>query len=173
MKNLVLAILAISFGIIACGNSNGKKSTDTNGEVPEKPIVVVKDAPSQANDKPIQMNKKMFLEEIMDYENNTTWVYKSDMPGIIDFYADWCRPCKIVAPIFEELAKEYAGKVKFYKVDTEAERELASAVGIQSLPTFLYMPVNGKPEIRQGIARTPEEIKKMFREQIESVLLKK
>jgi thioredoxin len=97
-----------------------------------------------------KLTKSKFINEIFDYENNQEWNFKGDLPAFVDFYADWCGPCKMVAPIVEELSVEYAGKVNFYKVDTEAEQELASVFGIRSIPSLLFIPANGKPQMAQG-----------------------
>ncbi len=97
-----------------------------------------------------KLTKETFLEKIFDFENNTEWEYKGELPAVIDFYADWCGPCKMVAPVIEELSNEYAGKVNFYKIDTEAEQELAMAFGIQSIPSLLFIPVSGKPQMAAG-----------------------
>ncbi len=91
-----------------------------------------------------------FKEKVFDYENNKEWKYAGDVPCIIDFYADWCQPCKIVAPVLEELEEEYQGKIKVYKVDTEAERELAAVFGIQSIPSLLFVPVDAQPQMAMG-----------------------
>ena len=116
----------------------------------------------------------MFLDEIVDYESNPgQWDYKGELPGLIDFYADWCRPCRITSPIMEELAVEYAGKIKFYKIDVQKEQELAAIFGVQSIPTFLFIPKNDTPVMSAGIAATPEQTKEMFRQQIEEILLNK
>jgi len=123
--------------------------------------------------KPVNLNKALFLERIVDYEKNPQqWIYKGELPGIIDFYADWCRPCRITSPILEELALEYSGKIQFYKVDVQAEQELAAVFGIQSIPTFLFIPKDAQPVISSGIAATPEQTKEMFRKQIDEILLK-
>jgi thioredoxin len=97
-----------------------------------------------------QLTKDKFLKEIFDYENNKEWKFEGELPAVIDFYADWCQPCKMVAPIIEELSTEYEGKVNFFKVDTEAQQELAGAFGIQSIPSLLFIPVNGKPQMAAG-----------------------
>ncbi|RKX93171.1 MAG: thioredoxin [Spirochaetes bacterium] len=96
------------------------------------------------------LTKDTFLKEVFDYENNKEWKFQGEIPAVIDFYADWCGPCKMVAPIIEELSEEYAGKVNFYKIDTEAEQELAAAFGIQSIPSLLFIPVDGKPQMAAG-----------------------
>ena len=96
------------------------------------------------------LTKDKFLKEIFDYENNKEWKYEGSLPAVIDFYADWCQPCKMVAPIIEELSTEYEGKVNFFKIDTEAEQELAGAFGVQSIPSLLFIPVDGKPQMAAG-----------------------
>ena len=87
----------------------------------------------------------------MDYRNNPTeWKYKGDKPAIIDFYASWCGPCKMLAPVLEDIAKDYEGKIYVYKVDTEAEEELSQMFNIRSIPTLLFIPMEGKPMMMQG-----------------------
>lgn len=126
-----------------------------------------------AQDAVKQMGKADFLEKIMNYEKNPNkWVYLGDKPCIIDFYADWCRPCKIASPILEELAEKYQGKIDFYKVNTDSESSLKAAFGIQSIPAFLYCPQNGNPQMSVGVAHTVEETKAMFVKIIEEFLLK-
>jgi thioredoxin len=97
-----------------------------------------------------QLTKETFIEKVFDYENNNEWVFKGNKPCIIDFYADWCGPCKIVSPILEELDKEYQGQIDFYKVDTDAEQELAVVFGIRSIPSILFCPVDENPRIAIG-----------------------
>jgi thioredoxin 1 len=91
---------------------------------------------------------------------------------LVDFYADWCRPCRISSPVLEELAREYEGRIKVYKINIDQEKELAAAFGVQSIPAFLFIPLNDKPVMSAGIAQTLEETKQMFRKQIEEILLK-
>ncbi|PLX26873.1 MAG: thioredoxin [Ignavibacteria bacterium] len=96
------------------------------------------------------LTKATFLEKVFDYENKQEWEFNGELPAIIDFYADWCGPCKMVAPILEELAEEYKGKVDIYKVDTEAEQELAAVFGIRSIPSILFIPKGDKPQMAAG-----------------------
>ena len=110
------------------------------------------------------LSKKEFLEKIYNYEKNPDkWVYEGDKPAIVDFYATWCGPCKVVAPILEELANEYAGKIVIYKIDTDMERELSAAFGIQSIPTLLFIPMKGDPQVAQG-ALPKESLKRAIDE---------
>jgi len=115
------------------------------------------------------LTKAEFLSKVDNFEANPTeWKYLGDRPCIIDFYASWCGPCKVVAPILEELAKEYEGQIYIYKVDTEAEQELAGAFGIRSIPSILFCPMNGAPQMAQGAMP-----KDSFKNAIAEVLLKK
>lgn len=98
----------------------------------------------------IQINTQGFKEKIFDYEKGQEWKYAGSIPAVVDFYADWCGPCKAIAPALEELSEEYAGKVVIYKIDTESEQELSSLFGIQSIPTLLFIPVNGNPMVQKG-----------------------
>ena len=100
--------------------------------------------------KPEHLTLETFKEKVFDFEANKEWKFKGEIPAIIDFYADWCGPCKRVAPIMEELAIEYDGKVKIYKIDTEVERELAGMFGIKSIPSILFIPVEGQPQMTTG-----------------------
>jgi thioredoxin len=108
-----------------------------------------------------------FKEKVFNYETGKEWKYAGTLPAIIDFYADWCQPCKMVAPVLEELASEYAGQIMIYKVNTEEEQELASVFGIQSIPTLLFIPMEGKPQAAMGALP-----KQAFEKAIKDVLLK-
>ena len=96
------------------------------------------------------LNEGTFKEKIFDYKNNKDWKFEGDLPAVIDFYADWCGPCKMVAPIMDELAKEFNGKVNFYKIDTEKEQELAGMFGVSSIPSLLFVPKDDKPQMAVG-----------------------
>jgi len=115
----------------------------------------------------VHLTAQDFKEKVFNYETNTEWKYEGSLPAIIDFYADWCSPCKIVAPILEDLAREYSGKIMVYKVDTENEQELASVFGIQSIPTLLFIPKEGQPQSAMGALP-----KQTFEQVIKDVLLK-
>ena len=119
--------------------------------------------------KTIELTKADFLTKVMDYEANPQeWKYLGDKPAIIDFYASWCGPCKMVAPILEELAEEYDGQIYIYKVNTEKEQELAAMFGIRSIPSILFIPMGEQPQMAMGAMP-----KSSFKEAIDKVLLKK
>jgi len=123
--------------------------------------------------KPVNLTKSEFIKRVMDYEKNKTeWVYKGDKPAIVDFYADWCAPCKKVAPALEELAAEYAGKVYIYKINIDKEPELAGLFGVRNIPTFLIIPMKGKPTMSSGAGSNHAENKARFKSIIDDVLLK-
>jgi len=113
------------------------------------------------------LTKETFKEKIFNFETEKEWKFSGALPCIIDFYADWCGPCKMVAPVMEELSKEYAGKVDIYKVDTEAEQELAGIFGIQSIPSILFCPKEGQPQMMMGAMP-----KQQFVQAINDILLK-
>lgn len=119
--------------------------------------------------KTIELTKADFLKKVMDYDTNPNeWKYLGDKPAIIDFYASWCGPCKMVAPILEELAEEYDGQIYIYKVNTEEEQELAGLFGIRSIPSILFIPMGEQPQMATGAMP-----KSSFKEAIDKVLLKK
>jgi len=111
------------------------------------------------------LTTETFKNKVFNYEANKEWKFEGSLPVLVDFYADWCGPCKMVAPILEELATEYSGKVHIYKVDTEQERELASIFGIQSIPSLLFIPKEGQPQMAMGALP-----KDSFRKAIKDVL---
>ena len=132
-----LAIFVLSMIILSCqGQQKNKSEEVTNKE-------------SKMNT--IKLNKADFLVKVVNYEKNPDeWKYLGDKPAIIDFYADWCGPCKVVAPILEELAEEYKDKIYIYKIDTDKEQELAGYFGIRSIPSLLFIPVGGQPQMAVG-----------------------
>jgi thioredoxin len=96
------------------------------------------------------LTKETFKEKVFNFELNKEWKYEGDKPCMIDFYADWCGPCKMVAPVLEELQKEYGDSLVIYKVDTEDQQELAGMFGIQSIPSLLFVPTDGQPQMAMG-----------------------
>lgn len=118
---------------------------------------------------PEHLTVETFKQKVFDYEKNTDqWVFEGDKPCLVDFYADWCRPCKLIAPIIEELANEYKGQIDVYKVNTEKQRELSRIFGIHSIPSVLFIPMKGKPQMTQGAL--PKET---FKQVIDEFLLGK
>jgi len=96
------------------------------------------------------LTKETFISKVFNFEKNKDWKFEGTRPCIIDFYADWCGPCKMVAPVLEELSKDFDGKLDVFKVNTEEEQELASAFGIRSIPSFLFVPAEGQPQMAMG-----------------------
>ncbi len=127
MKKIIIAITAL-FVAFSLSSKNPVKTT-----------------------KPVKMDAKMFKEQVFDYANNPTeWDFKGDKPAIIDFWAAWCAPCKKLSPILDELAAQYGDEIIIYKVNVDEEKELAATFGIRSIPTLLFIPVDGKPQVAQG-----------------------
>jgi thioredoxin 1 len=115
----------------------------------------------------VHLTTQEFKDKVFNYEASKEWKYAGTLPAIVDFYADWCGPCKIVAPVLEDLAREYSGQIVVYKVDTENEQELAAVFGIQSIPTLLFIPREGQPQAAMGALP-----RQTFKKVIEDVLLK-
>ena len=159
MKKTILSIIAVSLLIqISC-----KNVTKSNGES----LNISSKFENQGN--VIQLDKASFKDRIMDYEKNPhDWIFKGEKPCVVDFYADWCKPCKMVAPIMEELAKEYEGKINIYKVNIDNEKELAQFFQIESIPAILFIPKKANPSMQAG-AMTKDQYKKIF----DSLLYKK
>ena len=163
MKKLILTVAAAALILSACGNRNFR-----NNNNPETINTSSKSSDSNGSEK---LNKAMFIQKVWDYSKSPNdWKYLGDKPAIVDFYADWCGPCKIASPILDEIGIEYAGKILVYKINTDQERELAQVFGITGIPAFLYIPAKGKPVMMSGIGRSKEETKKMFVENIEKYL---
>jgi thioredoxin len=178
-KLLVLSGLAV-FLFVACGNSqaNSNKEEKNDGNKSAQPAELSAVADQVALNVPASnggtklLVKSDFLKTVWNYETSPQeWKFLGDKPAIIDFYADWCGPCKIAAPILEEISQEFAGKIDVYKIDTEREKELAAVFGIRGIPAFLYIPKDGRPVMTSGIARSKEDTKKMFVENINKILL--
>lgn len=164
-------------GVLLISVSNCTGQTDKAGKQQAETIAAEKQVsqltPEAAFQAPVHITKADFIKLVMDYEKNPkTWIFQGEKPCLIDFYADWCAPCKITSPILDELAQTYAGRINIYKVDIEKEQDLAAVFGVQSIPTFLFCPMEGNPTISSGIAKTSKETKDMFIKQIEELLLK-
>jgi len=112
------------------------------------------------------LNKETFRDKIFNFEKNKEWKYEGTLPALVDFWAPWCGPCRLVGPVIDELSEDYAGRVNFFKVNTEEEQELAGMFGIQSIPSLLFIPVVGVPKMALG-ALPKKELKRI----IESELL--
>ena len=157
MKNLTTFVLTAILAIVSpsCNGqstSASKKNAETSKEKKAKTI---------------KLNKADFLTKIMNYETNSKeWKYLGDKPAIIDFYADWCAPCRQIAPILEELAEEYSGKIYIYKIDIQVEKELAAVFGIRNIPYLLFIPMNDAPQAAPGAMSKAE-----FKRAIDEVLL--
>ena len=175
MKKIAFSIIAVALLALSCTNGSATSLEKSDQDVNAATISVsdnTGDDQAERSGKPVYLTKQDFLEKVMNYEKNQSdWVYEGDMPALIDFYADWCGPCRKAAPILEELAKEYEGRIHIYKVDTQKEQELASVFGIQSIPAFLFIPQKGRPTMSNGIAQTDEETKAMFKKMIDEILL--
>jgi thioredoxin len=176
MKKVVFILAIAVFSLYSCGSGQAKNNEKEGAENSVAQVQTVADnsALSQNSEEggTILLSKNVFLQRVWDYENTPEeWTYKGDKPALIDFYADWCGPCKIASPILEEISHEYAGDIYVYKIDTEKEKELAAVFGIRGIPAFLYIPVGGQPVMMSGIARTKEDTKKMFKDNIDKYLL--
>lgn len=149
--------------LAACGGASEARSAQNENQQNEQ------QSKTTTVMKPIHLTKAEFLKKVVDYEGNPTeWKYLGEKPAIIDFYASWCGPCKRVAPILDELAAEYGDKIDIYKIDTEQEQELAAAFGIRSIPTLLFVPMEGQPQMVQGAIGKAD-----FEKIIQEVLLAK
>lgn len=146
---------AVMVIVSCCHNSGSDNQQNTNNK--EKKMQT------------IHLTKSEFLAKVADYETSPNeWKYLGDRPAVIDFYASWCGPCKMIAPILEELAAEYGDSIYIYKIDTEKEQELSAAFGIRSIPTLLFVPMEGAPQMAQGAMP-----KNALKEAIDKVLLNK
>ena len=150
MKNLTIFVL--SMVIMSCNGQ--QRHTNIEKEVATK----------ENKMKTIKLNKADFLAKVVNYETTPNeWNYLGDKPAVIDFYADWCGPCKMIAPVLEELAEEYGDQIYIYKIDTEKEQELAALFNIRSIPSLLFIPMTGQPQMAQG-ALPKTELKKAIDE---------
>lgn len=116
----------------------------------------------------IKLNEEIFKNQVFDFTQGSEWNFKGEKPAIIDFYADWCGPCQMVAPVFEELSEEYKNQVTIYKVDTEAEQRLAAMFQIRSIPSILFIPANGEPKMLKG-ALPKHDLKNVIEQELLNV----
>ncbi len=138
MNKILTFVVLLVLTTSACTSKPKEPEAKTNQ--PKKPMATT-----------IHLTKEMFLERVANYETNPAeWKYLGDKPCIIDFYANWCAPCKSLAPILEELAQEYDGKIYIYKINTEEEQELAALFDIRSIPTLYFCPMEGNPQVAHG-----------------------
>ena len=159
MNKTILFFLAL---VLAATTACGRGSSNNN-PVKEETMA------TEGNGKVIHLTKAEFLAKVYNFEKNPEeWKYEGDKPAIVDFYATWCGPCKAIAPVLEKLAAEYKGKIVVYKIDTDKEPELSAAFGIRSIPTLLFIPAKGTPQVAQGAL--PEEA---LRKTIDEFLLGK
>ena len=172
MKSVFLMIFAIIVvGFTGCSqNKDNKQDNRANSTAVKAKNAQQVDKKATALDtksvegKVNYLTTSDFKKKVMDYEKHPDeWVFKGKRPVIIDFYATWCRPCKMTAPVVEELAKDYQGKIDFYKVDIDKEQELATIFGIQSIPTFLFIPLNDQPTAQMG-AMQKEDFEKIIKQ---------
>ncbi|MCL2596690.1 MAG: thioredoxin [Paludibacter sp.] len=136
----IFIFLAILLPFISC---NKVKKTENNTQE----LLTQKENKKMGT---LHLTTAEFKAKIFDFTANNEWKYEGDKPCLVDFYADWCGPCRMVAPILEDLAAEYGDKIYIYKVDTDAEQEVAAAFGIQSIPSLLFVPMNGEPQMMMG-----------------------
>jgi len=133
-KKVLLSILVSAMIFVNCKSENPVSAT-SKGNAESSVVLLTNDT---------------FKKLVFNYEINKEWKYEGDMPAIIDFYADWCAPCRQLSPLVDEIAKEYKGKIVVYKVDTEKEKALSQSIGITGLPTLLFIPAKGQPRISMG-----------------------
>lgn len=156
MKRLsLIMILTLSIGFMGCTNVQG-----SDGTKDIKSNETTSATATAENGEPEYLTYDTFIEKVWDFETNPQeWIYEGDVPCVIDFYADWCRPCRMVAPIMDDLAKEYDGKVKVYKIDVDKEKRLASVFQVRSIPAVLFSPMNGKPMMQAGALPKDQYVK--------------
>lgn len=166
-KTILLTAIAAVFVLVSCTNAESKKNKTAVAEETNVENNTTKSENNMA--KTIHLTRAEFLQKVANFEQTPDkWEYLGDKPAIIDFYADWCGPCKMIAPVLEELAAEYDGQIYIYKVDTEAEQQLAAEFGIRSIPTLLFVPMGEAPQMAQGALP-----KDALKQAIDDVLLKK
>lgn len=157
MKKIGILALAAIFSLttMSCNSNAAEKTPESNENI---------SAPANPgeNGKVIVLDEAAFKEKVWNYDANPQeWVFEGDLPAVVDFYADWCVPCKRVAPIMEKLAEEYDGKIQIYKVNTDHNRELSGVFGIKSIPAILFIPQKGQPAMQAG-AMQEDQYRQIF-----------
>ncbi|MDR0873688.1 MAG: thioredoxin [Prevotellaceae bacterium] len=147
MKHISLITLALLL-FAACGN---------------RPAETAAPQAEEQTTKVIHLTKADFITKVFNYETATEWKYLGDKPAVIDFYAIWCGPCKVMSPILDELSVQYADSIYFYKIDVDKEQELSAAFGIRSIPTLFFIPLSGTPQVLEG-ALPKEDVVKMIQQ---------
>lgn len=143
------------------GRPAGEQGVEMTGAVRPDEETAAKEKPTT---KVVHITKADFLKKVYDFEKNPDeWKYLGSQPAIVDFYADWCGPCRQLSPVLDELAKEYSGKLTIYKVNVDNERGLATFFGIRSIPTLLFIPMKGKPQRSLG-ALSKTELKGIIKD---------
>lgn len=155
MNKLIIAVMAL----LVTTSCSFARTENENKVEPSK---------TESKMKTIHLTKQDFLDKVFNYETSTEWKYLGDKPALIDFYASWCGPCKALSPVLEELAAVYGDEIYIYKINTEEEQELAAAFNIRSIPTLLFIPMTGQPQMSMGAMP-----KNSLKEAIDKVLLNK
>ncbi|GAE82990.1 thioredoxin family protein [Bacteroides reticulotermitis] len=155
MKKVLVSVTLVMISVIVYAFNDGAKTNQGKQE-------------NTGNGEVVTMDKAMFLSKVFNYENSKEWNYTGDKPAIIDLYADWCGPCRQIAPIMKELAKEYADSIVIYKVNVDKQKELAALFNVSSIPLFVFIPMNGDPQLFRGAAD-----KATYKKAIDEFLLKK
>lgn len=151
IRMIFIVIASIVLLTTACSNTTGKETNDKLSQEPGKVEYLTYDT---------------FIQKVWNFEANPQqWVYEGELPALIDFYADWCAPCRKIAPIMDKLAKDYEGRVKIYKIDVDKEQRLASVFQVRSIPSILFTPTSGQPMMQAG-AMTEEMYVKIIEEQL-------
>jgi thioredoxin len=161
MKNISIILTLSAAMLISCSGKSGSKTGNDQNTTTVKTEEV---SAGKTEGKTMRLTTAQFKSKVMNYEKNPKqWVFEGDKPCIVDFYADWCKPCKMIAPIMEELAAKYEGQINIYKVNVDEEKELANVFGINSIPYVMFVAMQGEPSVQRG-ALPKEEYEKIIKE---------
>ena len=160
MKNISIILTLSAAMLISCSGKSGSKTGNDQNTTTTK----TEEVATQSDGKTQHLTTAQFKSKVMNYDKNPKqWVFEGDKPCIVDFYADWCKPCKMIAPIMEELAVKYEGQINIYKVNVDKEKELANVFGINSIPYVMFVGMQGEPSVQRG-ALPKEEYDRIIRE---------